>query len=199
MMAHDAESGNSPSLASLPDSLLALARQAAADGLAAHEAEAAIFKAVLDLGKEAFALFLRLSGTGDLGEEVALDDASKAFRLPEHHARPCRSVFGDFSIIRACYGSREGQRIVFVPLDARLRLPEGGYSYLLQGWDAALGSECAFARVAETLERVIGVKQPVDSLERNIRHMAGAAEAFRETRPLPAPEEEGEVFVASAD
>jgi hypothetical protein len=195
MMAHDAESGNAPS----PDSLLAFARQAAAGGLAAHEAERQIFSRVLALGREAFALFLRLNGTGDLGEEVTLDDASKASRLGATHARPYRSVFGDFSIPRTCYGTREGQKITFAPLDARLRLPEGDYSYLLQGWDAALGAECAFARVAETIERILGVEQPVDSLERNGRHMAASAEAFREARPLPAPEEEGVVFVVSAD
>ena len=199
MMAHRAESGNSPSLASLTESLLSLVHQAALDGKPAHEAELAIFRHVLALGKEAFSLFLRLNGQGDLGEQVTLDDASEACRLDKPHARPYRSVFGDFSITRFCYGSREGQRIAFVPLDARLQLPEGGYSYLLQGWDAALGAECAFARVAETLERILGVEQPVDSLERNIRGMAGAAEAFRETRPLPAPAEEGEVFVSSAD
>jgi hypothetical protein len=86
-----------------------------------------------------------------------------------------------------------------VPLDNRLRLPESDYSYLLQQWGQTLGAESAFARVADTLEEILGIKQPVDSLERINRGMATAAEAFRETRPVPKAREEGEVFVVSAD
>ena len=199
MFAHAAEAGNAPCLDSLLASLVAFVHQAAADGMAAHEAERQLFRRVLALGKQAFSLFLRLQGVGDLGESVALPDGSLARRLGQTHDRPYRSVFGDFSIPRACYGSREGQKIDFVPLDARLQLPECDYSYLLQEWDSALGCECAFARVAATVGAMLGVEQPVDSLERHSRQMAGAVEGFRQSRPLPAPEEEGELFVVSAD
>ncbi len=199
MIAREAESVNAPSLASLAASLLLLVQEAAGKGAAAHEAELAIFKSVLDMGRQAFAHFLRLNGTGDLGEKAVLKDGSEARRLPEAHERPYRSVFGDFALSRICYGSREGQEILFVPLDNRLKLPKSGYSYLLQEWDQALGAECAWQRVAAFVERTLGVEQPVDSLERMNRAMAEAAEPFREQRPLPAPEDEGEVFVVTAD
>ena len=39
------------------------------------------------------------------------------------------------------YGSREGQAVAFVPLDNRLQLPAGPFSYLLQGSDQALAVE----------------------------------------------------------
>ena len=199
MFAHQAEVGNAPSLHSLLASLVALVRQAAQDALPAHEAERRIFSSALALGREAFSLFLRLQGQGDLGESVALPDGRQARRLGHTHDRPYRSVFGDFTLARVCYGSREGQRIDFVPLDARLRLPESGYSYLLQEWDQTLGCESAFAKVAATIKGMLGVEQPVDSLERLHRDAAASVEAFRESRPLPAPEEEGEVFVVSDD
>jgi hypothetical protein len=199
MLAHQAELGNAPSLDSLLASLVAFVRQAAHDALPAHEVERQLFSRVLALGREAFSLFLRLQGRGDLGEQLTLPDGRAVRRLDQAHDRPYRGVFGDFALTRACYGSREGQRIDFVPLDDRLRLPDGDYSYLLQEWDATLGCECAFARVAATIEGMLGVGQPVDSLERNNRRMAQAAAPFRESRPLPEPEEEGELFVVSDD
>ncbi len=196
MIAHDAEARNTPPSA---EDLFAFARLAAERGLPAHEVEEALWKRVLLLGREALGLFFRLQGQGDVGPEVALPGGSAACRLPEAHARPYRSVFGDFTLARVCYGSREGQAIAFVPLDNRLQLPQGDYSYLLQRWDAALGCESAFGRVRATLLDVLGVDQPVDSLERVGRHTADHVEAFRAGRALPKPDEEGELLVVSAD
>jgi hypothetical protein len=198
MIAHDAEAGNAPPLDSLLVSLVAFVRAAAAAGTPAHLVERQLFSGVLGIGREAFSLFLRLSGTGDLGETLAVNGRTLR-RLDGARPRPYRSVFGDFCISRACYGSREGQRIDFAPLDNRLELPQGDYSHLLQEWDATLGCESAFARVAATLGAMLGVEQPVDSLERCSRHMAEAVAPFRESRPLPAPGGEGEIFVVSDD
>ena len=199
MIAHQAEAGNAPALQSLLDALVASVHQAAADGRPAHEVERHLFDAVLALGRAAFALFLRLQGPGDLGEHLTLPDGRAARRLPATHDRPYRSVFGDFTLARAVYGSRDGQQIAFVPLDNRLQLPASDYSYLLQEWDQALGCECAFARVAGTLAGLLGVRQPVDSLERANRALAAAVEPFRRDRPVPAPAQEGDVFVVSDD
>src|SRR5207245_991091 len=73
------------------------------------------------------------------------------------------------------------------------------YSYLLQEWDQALGCESAFARVAATLSDVLGLRQSVDSLERLNRHLAEQVAPFRQSRPLPAAADEGEVVVVQAD
>lgn len=198
MIAHTVELGNAPSLNSLLVSLVAFVHQAATAGTPAHEVERHLFSSVLAIGREAFALFLRLQGSGDLGELLCVN-ASSLQRLEHSHDRPYRSVFGDFTISRTVYGSREGQKIDFVPLDNRLQLPQSDYSYLLQEWDQTLGCECAFARVAATLEDMLGVEQAVDSLERGNRHMAEAVESFREERPLPLPQDEGEIFVVTDD
>src|SRR5215207_81746 len=199
MIAHDTEAANAPPLLSLADQLLATVGHAAQHGRTAHELERDIWNQILALGRQAFALFLRLQGSGDLGPQVALSDGTTAQRLEQMHTREYRSVFGDFTLTRTCYGSREGQAITFVPLDNRLQLPEGDYSYLLQQWGQMLGVESAFARVAATLRDILGIKQPVDSLERINRRMAASVEPFREQRPLPEPADEGEVFVVSAD
>jgi hypothetical protein len=64
------------------------------------------------------------------------------------------------------YGSREGQKIAYVPLDAQLQLPASKFSYLLQQWDQGLAVEQPYAQVNETIERILGLKQSVHSLER---------------------------------
>ncbi|AWM38480.1 hypothetical protein GobsT_33660 [Gemmata obscuriglobus] len=120
-----------PSLSTLTDHLLDFVRHAAERGQPAHEVERGIWDQVLKLGRAAFARFLALSGTGDVGPEVPLPDGSSARRLPTTHTREYRSVFGDFTLTRTCYGPRDGQKIVLVPLDNRLQVPDGAYSYLL--------------------------------------------------------------------
>lgn len=198
MIAHQAELGNAPCLDSLLVSLVAFVHQAAADGSPAHVVERQLFSQILAVGREAFSLFLRLQGSGDLGQHICVN-GSTLQRLEHLHDRPYRSVFGDFSLTRTVYGSREGQKIDFVPLDNRLQLPDSDYSYLLQQWDQTLGCESAFAKVAATLKDMLGVEQPVDSLERGNRHLAEAVESFREERPLPLPQDEGEIFVVTDD
>ena len=75
-------------------------------------------------------------------------------RLPEAHARRYVSIFGAFRLERTVYGSREGQALQFVPLDNRLQLPAGAFSYLLQDWDQALAVEQAFGQVNQTIARL---------------------------------------------
>jgi hypothetical protein len=199
MMAHQAEADKAQPLSPLVDELLAYVHQAVQQGTPAHEVEYALWTRVLAFGRQALGLFFGLQGSGDLGDTLELPDGQTVRRLEQTHARDYRSVFGDFTLHRTAYGSREGQKIDFVPLDARLQLPAGDYSYLLQQWDQALGCEFAFARVGTTLFDVLGLKQSTDSLERQNRHMAEQVGPFRQSRPQPSPADEGAVMVAQAD
>jgi hypothetical protein len=199
MMAHQAEADKAQSLYPCVDALLNFIRQAAEQGRPAHEVERELWTRVLDLGRQALGLFFSLQGSGNLGESLQLPDGQTVQRLEKTHPRPYRSVFGDFTLHRTVYGSREGQKIEFVPLDARLQLPASDYSYLLQQWDQSLGCEFAFARVGTTLFDVLGCKQSTDALERVNRQMAEHVEPFRQARPLPRQEDEGLVMVAQAD
>jgi hypothetical protein len=101
-----------------------------------------------------------------------MPDGRELKRLKESHTRSYQSIFGEFQVSRTAYGTREGQVIEFVPLDARLQLPESEYSYVLQDWAQALGVEHAFARTAEVLRMILGLNLPVDSLERMNRKMS---------------------------
>jgi hypothetical protein len=113
------------------------------------------------------------------------------------HGRRYVSIFGEFRIQRAVYGSREGQKIECVPLDNRLQLPESAFSYLLQDWDQSLCVEQAFGQARTTVARILGLTQSVDSLEHMNQEMAEQATTF--VLQQPTPEHEGEVLVLSAD
>ncbi len=197
-MPHETAALN-PELEKTLADLRALVHQAVRDGTAAHEVERAVWDQVLRLGRQALQLFFTLHGSGDQGATVRLPDGRSLERLPDLHPRRYVSIFGTFGLRRTAYGSREGQKIAFVPLDNRLQLPAGAFSYVLQDWDQALCAEQAFGQVNTTLARMLGLKQSVDSLEQMNREVAAQATPFRLNRPVPPAAEEGEVFVVSAD
>jgi len=187
------------SLAELAGQLEHLVRQAAHEGQAVHHVELQIWRQLLALGRAALGQFFDLQGQGDLGETLTLPDGSDCRRLDHPHPRRYVSLFGAFTLQRVVYGTREGQKIDFVPLDARLQLPASDFSYVLQDWDQALCVEQAFNQAAGTVARMLGLEQSVDSLERMNTQMAADVTAFRENRPKPDPTTEGEVMVVSAD
>ncbi len=198
MFAHDPQPDN-PSLRDLADQLDTYVRDAAARGTAAHEAERAIWRRLLALGRAALGQFFALQGTGDQGAAVTLPGGQTCERLPQLHSRRYVSIFGAFRLRRTAYGSREGQKIAFVPLDNRLQLPASDFSYVLQDWDQALCVEQAFGQAATAVARILELKQSVDSLERMNEEMAAQVADFREGRPQPDPQTEGAVLVTSAD
>jgi hypothetical protein len=188
-----------PELLTILTELHAFLHRAAQDGTAVHEVERIVWNRVLCIGRQALQQFFTLVGTGDQGASVALPDGRSFDRLPELHSRRYVSIFGEFTLHRTAYGSREGQKIEFVPLDNRLQLPASAFSYVLQDWDQALCVENAFGQVNTTIGRMLGLKQSVDSLEHMNQDLAQHATPFRLNRPLPPAAEEGELFVVSAD
>jgi len=172
---------------------------AAREGTAIHEVERGIWTRVLNLGRQALGEFIADQGDGDLGETVTMPEGRVLRRLEERHRRVYQSIFGAYELERVVYGSREGQKIEWVPLDQRLHLPESGFSYVLQDWDQALGVEHAFSRIDETMSMMLGFRQSVDSLERMNRQMARTVESFRSSRRRPPAKEEGQILVLTAD
>jgi hypothetical protein len=154
---------------------------------------------VLQLGHHALGLLFHLVGSGDVGEVVVLAAGQEARRLDTLHRRVYQSVFGRFEVERVVYGTREGQKIEYVPVDTQLQLPESDFSYLLQDWAQSLVVENAYRRVPETLGRILDVHPSVDSLERMNLKMAETVRPFRDSRPAPEPEDEGALCVVSAD
>jgi hypothetical protein len=168
------------------DELQTFVQSAAGAGTPVHEVERGLWRRLLQLGYQLQSQFFALVGDGDQGETVTLAAGQVVRRLPQRHRRPYQSVFASFELERVVYGTREGQAIEFVPLDARLRLPAGKFSYLLQDWDQALVVENPYQHVNQVLSRILGVEQSVASLEPMTHPLATAVDDFRATQP-PAP------------
>ena len=138
-------------------------------------------------------------GNGDVGPEYQLPEGSTVKRSEEPQSREYVSIFGKIDIQRYVYAQRQGQAIEFVAIDARLALPAGKFSYLLQDWDQSFAVEQPFGQTAKTVQRILGLTQHVDSLEHMNQEMAQQADAFQASQPVPPAEEEGEIFVQTAD
>ena len=181
------------------DELQTFVRSAAGVGTPVHEVERGLWRRLLQLGYQLQGQFFALVGNGDQGETVTLAEGQVVRRLPAPHRRPYQSVFGCFELERVVYGTRESQQIEFVPLDARLGLPAGKFSYLLQDWDQALVVENPYQQVNHVLLRILGIEQSVASLEQMTHTLAMAVDGFRATHP-PAPVAEApQLIVLSGD
>jgi len=169
------------------------------EGTPVHQVESRLWDLSLQLGRRSLAALFEACGCGDLGETLVLPDGREVHRLEHRHAKRYVSIFGAFRLERTVYGSREGQALEFVPLDNRLQLPAGVFSYVLQDWDQSLAMEQPFGQVSQTIERMLRLKQSVDSLEGVHRQMALEVGWFRDLQGSPPAAEEGAIVVITAD
>ena len=132
MMAENATDGKLEKLLGAAADLFDFVQRLAEEGKAIHEVEEGIWRRMLQMGHEALGQFLERQGDGDLGATLTMPNGQEVTRLEQPHPRCYQSIFGEFQFLRVVYGTREGQEIEFVPLDARLQLPESEYSYVLQ-------------------------------------------------------------------
>ena len=142
--------------------------------------------------------YIKMHGTGDVGPTSVLPGGAEMDRLPETKLRTYLSVFGLVNIERTVYSAGNHQR-EDAPLDALLGLPEGKFSFLLQDFAQLLGVDLAWAKDREVLERLLGARIPVSSLEDMNRRMAAGVPEYRQQRESPPIEQEGAILVASGD
>src|SRR6266704_2599606 len=74
-------------------------------------------------------------------EGIAAHEGQAVRRLDTPHPRVYQSVFGRFELERVVYGTREGQKIAYVPFDTQLQLPDSDFSSLLQDWAQSVAVE----------------------------------------------------------
>lgn len=178
--------------------LLECVRQATADGERIDQVERTLFQGLLVLGKTLLGAFVAAQGNGDVGETVQREERTLR-RLPEPHGRAYLSIFGTLDISRYVYGTREGQEIEYVPLDERLGLPAGKFSYLLEDWVQRFCIKESEAEAGRSLEVLLGLRLGSRTLEAMNRRMAGFAEEYRNSQTAPPAEEEGPILVVTAD
>lgn len=154
---------------------------------------------LLGLGLTLLNLFVAQQGDGDRGPTVETTEGRTAQRLPQTHDRRYVAIFGELTIPRVVYGSREGQKIERAPLDERLGLPAGDFSYVLEDWAQRFCLKGSFAEAAESLATLLGLRLGVRTLEHMNQELAGAVVPFRDATEPPPAAEEGPILVITAD
>jgi len=180
------------------DQLVQLVRDAGAQGWRIDQTERGLHSGLLELGRQLLAAFVAGQNNGNLGPSIEYQGRTLQ-RLEDLHRRRYVSVFGELSIERYAYGTRETQKLEAIPLDARLGLPEDEYSYLLQEWDQSHCVQNAYEKSRSSIERILGLRQSVRALEHMNGHMAKSVEGFRQQQPAPPAQEEGPILVLTAD
>jgi hypothetical protein len=154
---------------------------------------------LLDLGLTLLNLFVAQHGQGDPGPTRETTHGQTLRRLAQTHDRRYVSIFGELTIPRVVYGTREGQKIELAPLDKTLGLPEGDFSYVVQDWVQRFGLKGSFAEAAGSLQTLLRHRIGVHTLERMSQEMADSVVPFRQAIEPPPTAEEGPILVVTAD
>ncbi len=181
------------------DEVAAYITTAVDKGSSAHEVETNLWWKTLDFGHNMMGAYLNSLGDGDEGERVTVANGKLLNRLEHRHIKRYLTVFGEYEIPRVVYGTREGQKIQYVPLDARVQFPEAKFSYLLQDWDQSLAMDLPFNQVNGIVSKILGFKQSVNSLERTDRKLSESVSGYWEQVEVPPADEQGAIVVVSAD
>jgi len=200
-MAGASESDKVSVLVKLTEELGRFVHRAAGEGQSLREVERSVFDRLLLVGRAAIDQFLVLPGDGDLGDTVTADNGQALFRSAEPVARPLRTIFGEHHFSAFVYRKRRHSHtpIVLRPVDARLSLPSGRWSPLLEEFTQLFCLEGASASAAEAFARIFRQQLSVDTLEEVNQRMGAAAAEFLDGLDAPPRNEEGDLLVVTAD
>lgn len=176
-----------------------LVAKAGQQGWRVDEVERAVFSQLMAAGLTLLQGFARTAGEGDAGPTLEAAEGHTLKRLEERRSRRYLSIFGELEIPRWVYARREGQKIERVPLDERLGLPAGEFSYVLEDWLQRICIQESFDESVGSLRDLLGVAPSSRAAEVMNQRMAEHAEAFRWSQSAPPQEEEAEILVATAD
>jgi hypothetical protein len=191
--------GKTDALLNLADDLTLFVRQAIQEGAELDDVERGALVRVLEMGRMAVDLFLDAQGDGDLGASVVGEDDVVLHRSDTVQERPLRTIFGEHLFHAYVYSQGIKKKIELRPVDARINLPEGKASYLLQEFTQLFCVEKAFGVGAQQFKTVFRQKISVDVLEDINRDMGEQADRFLDQLPKPPAKEEGAILVATAD
>jgi len=166
--------------------------------LRADEVERALFDKGLRVGLHLLEAFVAAAGDGDQGETVEREGRI-LHRSDEKKPKPYRSIFGVLPVERYVYAPGPKQKVAWAPVDAKLGLPAGEQSYVLEDWLLRVCVKESFRESVDSLRDLLGVKTSVRAAEVMSRNVAEHAEGFRETRAAPDPDTEEELVVLAAD
>ncbi|MCA9211836.1 MAG: hypothetical protein KDB27_02130 [Planctomycetales bacterium] len=111
------------------------------------QAEREIYARMLEVSHAVLSGFVAGAGDGDDGPSVEVDGET-VHPSEEPHRRIYRSIFGEVEVDRYVCAAGPKKKIPYSPVDARLGMHRGEYSYVLEDWLERL---YAATRVSELL------------------------------------------------
>jgi hypothetical protein len=173
--------------------------QAVEDEQRIDQVERELFSQLLAVGLTLLTAFVAAQGDGDAGPRLETANGRTVRRLKHPRARRYLSIFGELLVRRRVYAEREKQQITRAPLDERLGLPAGEFSYVLEDWLQRLCVKESFHEATTSLRALLGLAPSERAAEQMNQRMAEHAEAFGLQLAAPPSDEEAEVLVATAD
>lgn len=161
-----------------------------------HEVELNLFAMMQTLGLSFLKEVVARHGDGKVEGRLVCENGAEL----EFHTlrkRNYLSVFGSMKIVRAYYWKSGEQGVC--PLDAKLNLPQGKTSYLLEQWILQDVARAPYKEALDRLGDMLGL--PLWKREHRVEaaHVARNADDFYRNKPVPASEAEGDVICATAD
>jgi hypothetical protein len=172
---------------------------AAASGDAVHAVEETTWFGLIEVGREMIVAYIKQQDEALPRPKVIEREGRKLQRLPERRRRPYVSVFGPTPFRRDVYATRETQRQEVVPLDARLGMPEGNTSYLLQKWSGTRCVKESYDQSRATLAEIFGFAPSINCLEGLVTRAAEDAEVYFDEQAPVDPTREEQILVATSD
>lgn len=179
--------------------VLAKLEQAAERDDAVHVVEERTWDGLLEVGRRMIAGYIENQGEDVTRPDVIEHEGKKLRRLPQTRTRRYVSVFGPTPFDRDVYATRETQRQEVVPLDAKLGMPEGDTSYLLQKWSGVKCTKESYKESRETFLEILGFGQSVNGLEEMVQRAASHADTFFAQQEPVDPETEDAILVVTSD
>jgi hypothetical protein len=172
---------------------------AAERGDAVHEVEETTWSGLIEVGREMIAGYIQKQEEDIPRPKVIEHEGKKLHRLRGRRMRPYVSAFGPTPFRRDVYAARETQRQEVVPLDAKLGMPEGNISYLLQKWSGTKCVKESYQESRATLLEIFGFAPSVNCLEDMVARAAEHAAVYFEEQEAVDPTTEAEILVATSD
>ncbi len=179
--------------------ILAATEQAAKRGDAVHEVEETTWGGLIEMGREVIAAYIKQQDE-ELPRPKGIEHEGKTLRrLPKRRTRKYVSVFGPTPFRRYVYATRETQRQEVVPLDAKLGMPEGHTSYLLQKWGDTKCVKESYQESRASLLEILGFAPSVNCLEDTVARAAEHADVYFDEQEAVDRTTEEEILVATSD
>ncbi len=174
-------------------------QQSAERGEAVHVVEEMSWNGLIEVGREMIAGYIKKQEEDIPRPEVIEHEGKKLHRLPERRVRSYVSAFGPTPFERDVYATRETQRQELVPLDAKLGMPEGDTSYLLQKWTGAQFVKESYKESRTTVQGILGFAPSVNCLEDIAMRASEHAEVYFDGQKPVDQTTEAEILVATSD